>query len=666
MRAALGAIVRLDGAPLAPSELRFLAAQARLPAPGAPLLLAADTAGLIAVPVGSAAASPAPPEPDPDPQIAVVVDGTIDNRAALALQLGLPPWTAAPAGAARLLAAAYERWGDEVADHLHGDCAFLLWDRRRQRLLAARDACGQRELFYTSSGDRLCVGSQLSMVAGRPTLGDLDPEYVADFLASPDAGSARTPWKHVHRLAAGHQLTAGRQGIAIRRWWQPAPPPWPHDTPVERGVSRFQELFGDAVRHALASGGRVWAELSGGLDSSSIVCVAHDLLRAGRAAAPDFATLTYVWDESPQCDERRYTHQVVARHALRNHELRCDGLFFDQLDEECRFRNEPHFGILGAPMLAAGARLLREHQVAVLLSGARAESVVLDEQVAPVHMADHLRRGRARHLLADLLAWHRVTQMPLANLLWSHTLRPLVGRRHRASLEPPPNHLDPWVDRRFAAALQLVDRRTRPRAERRFPAVARQQQYEFLLRSEQAMARGSLDWTLEIRHPFLHRPLVELALALPWRDKLSPHEGKLVLRRAMAGLLPDALRTRVDHSGPGADLYKTLARRWPAVAPFVESSLLAQLGYVDAAALRRTAELARFGAADRFTAFLSCVAFEAWLRCHATDARPAAGATGAPSPPPAAATPPVPAEAAAPPASGARSATASQAQGPPP
>src|SRR6202035_3731698 len=73
------------------------------------------------------------------PRYDVVLDGTLDNRADLARELGAPCGDAAPDGGPRLLAAAYERWGEDCPSHLLGDFAFVLWDRRERRLFAARD-----------------------------------------------------------------------------------------------------------------------------------------------------------------------------------------------------------------------------------------------------------------------------------------------------------------------------------------------------------------------------------------------------------------------------------------------------------------------------------------------------------------------------------------------
>ncbi len=304
----------------------------------------------------------------------------------------------------------------------------------------------------------------------------------------------------------------------------------------------------------------------------------------------------------------------MEHHGLANHQIVCDDLFLDGADEESRYRNEPHFGILCHPMIRAESERLRACGVEVLLSGARAEAVVLGDWASPLHLADLLRGRRLEAFVDELLRWQRGTHRPLANLLWTFALRPLLGRRRYLRSQTDSGSLDPWVDRRFARRMNLRERAQKALACKRFYSIAQQSQYEQLVRSEQMIARGFIEWSCEIRHPFLYRPLVELALAIPWVEKVSPWEAKLLLRRSLAGRLPEMVRERRGGAGPGPAIYKAFARRWGIIEPIVRSPLLAELGFLDGKQLYRAAELARFGAAQKFVSFLSCLAFEHWLR----------------------------------------------------
>jgi asparagine synthase (glutamine-hydrolysing) len=623
MRAVIAAIVNLDGGPVEPRELEMLAARAQLPRGGRPRLSTGQGAGLLWIPahprlegqIGSAPSGP----PDGVPRAGkrcgceVVVDGALDNRVELARELGLPPEMTKPGAEPRIIAAAYERWDADCLTHLIGEFALLLWDPNGFRLLAAGDAFGMRELYYVVDTRQVRIASQLQMILPRPGLSDLDEEYAADYFVSSVSCQPSTPFKSVRRLQAGHRLIVAAGRLAVRRWWDPDPPALPGDWGEDEVVNRFRTVLAEAVERCLA-GRLAWAELSGGLDSSSIVCLAHEILARDPSRAGELATVSYVWRDTPQSDEREYQEPVVEKYGLVNHRIWCDDLFFDGAEEESRYRSQPQPGVLFHPVIRAESDLLNASGVEVLLCGTRAEAVVLEDWIPPVHLADCLRSLQLGLFTRELLRWQRGTHLPLANILLAFVLRPLFGPRRMWSFRQEAPMVRPWVDAGFASRMQMRERAQAALAPRRFRSIAQQLHYEILVRTEGLATRGSLEWTCEVRHPFIYRPLVELALAIPWQQKHSPRGSKPLLRRAMTGLLPEHVRTRRTRAGPGPAAYKAFAKRWSVIEPLVRSSLLVSMGILDRAQFHHAAQLVRFGAAESFADFLSCLSFEVWLR----------------------------------------------------
>lgn len=639
MRAVIGGIVNRDGGPIDQRELDLFAARARLPWGGKPRIQSGEGFGLVWIPAfphgeGIAAHADAGRFSGGE-RFVVFVDGTLDNRSELASELGLPPDAAAPRTEASLIAAALERWGAACAARLIGEFTFVAWDRRERRLLAARDAFGLRELFFKDDGRQIRIASQCCMILDRPALSDLDEEYVADYLAAQEPWGPATPFKAIRRLPSGHWLTVTRDRFEIRRFWEPGRPLLRYRDDAEY-AEHFRALFREAVERCLSTGGRVWADLSGGLDSSSIVCLAQEILQSDPSAAPDFATMTYVWDETPQCDERELALTVVEKYGLVNHQVKGDDRFFDGAYEEALYRNEPQHSIFCQPMMRDIAEMLRASSVPVLLCGTRAETVVLDDSMPPVHLIDLARGLRLNAFMRELMRWQRGTHVPLANIVLGCVLRPLFGKYdYLRSLRfmGNPGKPEPWVNREFARRMKLQDRARVLLPDNHFHGFAQRYQCEILMRTEQMMARGSMDWSCEIRHPFLYRPLVELALAIPWEEKMAPREAKLLLRRSLVGTLPERIRTRRGGAGPGPAMYKAFAKRWASIEPVVRSSWLVSMGYLDGAEFSRAAEQARFGAISSWVSFKSCLAFEYWLRAitgaaeeSGAEYRPAVGA----------------------------------------
>lgn len=148
------------------------------------------------------------------------------------------------------------------------------------------------------------------------------------------------------------------------------------------------------------------------------------------------------------------------------------------------------------------------------------------------------------------------------------------------------------MNRDFARRLRLRDRTRQTRGRRQFGDLTFQLQYEKLIRSEQMVPRGFTEWSCEVRHPFAYRPLVELLFEIPWEEKVCPHVGKPLLRRALTPLLPEKVRTRQGGAGPGPAAYKAYSRRWASIEPVVRSSVLVAMGYLDGSEFERSAETA--------------------------------------------------------------------------
>lgn len=135
-----------------------------------------------------------------------------------------------------------------------------------------------------------------------------------------------------------------------------------------------------------------------------------------------------------------------------------------------------------------------------------------------------------------------------------------------------------------------------------------------IVRSEQLIHRGYVDWSLEVRYPFLYKPLVEFCFAVPWEIKHRPGEHKSLLRLGLEGVLPERVRQRRSWTGPTTAAFKTLVRSRRFLDDLASSSYLVELGVFDRDEWLHALRLARQGHCDNFVALTSCMAFEYWLR----------------------------------------------------
>ncbi len=545
-----------------------------------------------------------------------VLDGTIDNCEELSVDLKGDIASRHGQDTLRLLIAGYAKWGRDLPKHLTGEFAMILWDRLESCLFAARDPFGVRPLFYSIQEDEVVLGSQLRQVLEPAAISfeALDKEYIADLLAWPLAFGERTAFRQVKRLKAGHVLLASRGRIDISPYWDLEANEEIQHWSDEQCYLEFRNLFEDAVSAYMKTGGRVWAELSGGLDSSSIVSMASRLSPCNSEIESHLNTVTFTWPKTPQCDEQAWAKVAIGECHLRGHFISGEGQFFFGALEEAKFRDDPHFGLLCSPLQKSEAELLTCAGVDVLLSGARAESVVLQEDQYPYHLSDLARAWKIGQLIKELVGWQRHLAVPYLGVLYAYVLRPLLRPSKRPTSWARSVTVPPWVTRGFCESLELEQRASRWRRPRRYRRSSQQVQYEMLRRSDEAAPLGYLGWSVEVRYPFLYRPLAEFAFSVPWQAKIAPGSDKRLLREGMEGILPQRIRHRHDWKSPNYSAYRTLVRNWGEVGLSAKGSHLVALGVFDREKWDAALHRARYGGCDDFATLTSSMALELWLQ----------------------------------------------------
>ena len=466
--------------------------------------------------------------------LAVVFDGRIDARDDLVRALGAPLATSD----AELAARAFAAWGDDAPAHILGDFAIAVWNRRERRLTLARDRFGVRPLYFARDGESVVAMSDLAALLAAGDLGaTLDDEVIEDFLLFGCAlDETRTSFARIRRVAPAHVAVFDARGMRHTRYWSlkavAAPP---HSETVEA----FREVFGRAVADR-ARGGRVALSLSGGVDSTA---VATTLARVRPGAT---SAVTAGYEELVQDDDHRYAVRAAAALRIPHHFLASDryALFERWDDPHCRGL-EP----VDTPLRAAFIDLMRllGDRGPVIMTGQGADAVLY---ASHGYFIDLLKRGRIDRVLREALGY-ALTRRRLPPLLFrSHLMRTL----HLTSDEPPfPRWMRPQLRDRWREHWAWRGRALHP--ARPEAAVLVQQPLW-----SSAFQSYDVAWTgvrAELAVPFFDTRVVEFLFSLP----PMPHfADKDIVRRAMAGALPDDVRLRPKRP-LGADPAAVLLRR---------------------------------------------------------------------------------------------------------
>ena len=217
---------------------------------------------------------------------------------------------------------AYETWGDDCVEHLIGDFAFAMWDRRSQRLFCARDHFGVKPFFYARAGNSFIFSNTLNVLRLDPRVSDeLNETAIGDYLESGlNQDLATTAFRDIQRLPAAHTLSLTNDSITVRRYWTPAVKNEIRFRDPQAYVDRFNELLTTAIKDRLRTD-RVSISMSGGLDSTSLAAVARDLLPPPAA----IHAFTTVYDQLIPDEERRYSTLAASSLGIPIHHLSADG-----------------------------------------------------------------------------------------------------------------------------------------------------------------------------------------------------------------------------------------------------------------------------------------------------------------------------------------------------
>lgn len=522
-----------------------------------------------------------------------------------------------------IVMAAYLRWGLDFLPRLLGDFALSLWDPHDRSLLLARDPIGTRTLYYHLDDKRVLWTTDLEVLINLSEIDlAINEEYIADTLTGfPQPG--QTPYKNIHGVIPGHAAMVRHQAIEVKRFWALDPQNRIHYKTDAEYEEHFRHLFREAVRCRMRAVGVVWAELSGGLDSSSVVCMAHDLIRSGDIRASGLETVSRVYDEENRSDERVYIRPVEERIGKRGVYLREDDhRFMSPLaaDYSRTFPNmvadfvAEYYRAVDEVMDRAGAR--------VLLSGEAGDEVASAIKDPAPMFTDLLLAGKLIDLHRSLVAWCGGVNRRYFRVLRNKAiLNAIPSLRHwRSSRSLELKALNRIFDAGFFKRMDLDGRRFRNRNVYGFPDHCSQEQAASFGRSVRLISAGYYrEFTnVEFRYPFTHRPLVEFLHAIPFDQKVRPRQTRSIVRRALTGLLPPEIASRKDKGLAGPAYVRAARREWERLNSLFTEPRICAYGYVKYDALKDVVNEAREATGIKGSYVALFLPIEYWLRALET------------------------------------------------
>lgn len=491
-----------------------------------------------------------------DGRYTIVFNGEIYNYKELREELKAKGCVFISDSDTEVLLIAWETWGDACLTRLVGMFAFAVLDRSNNELTCVRDAFGIKPFFYSHENESFLFASDVrALLALKPVNPQVNWQRAYDYLVHGLYDSnEETFFDGVMQLKPGHKLVINlneKKACTPERWWKPQIAER-SDLSFEEAVQRVRENFLHSVRLHLRSDVPIGAALSGGLDSSAVVC-------AMRHVAPDqpIHTFSYIAAGSPVNEEKwvdivnghvgAHAHKMVVTPQELAHDL----------DSMIRAQGEP-FGSMSIYAQYRVYQLAKENGITVTLDGQGADEMLGGYIGFPGERVRSLLDMRhpleAFEFLGQWTQWPgRTMSMGVkAALAELTTGMPHELMRGVAGMNKTPE----WIDGQKAAEMGILSRveRFRSGSEAKGRRMIAQMKNMLIRHGLPGLLRhgdrNSMQFSVESRVPFLTIDQVEFSLSLPENYLVSDKgETKYVFRRAMEGIVPDEILLRKDKIG---------------------------------------------------------------------------------------------------------------------
>jgi len=503
------------------------------------------------------------PFEDEESGLVITADARIDNRKDLAPLLGIEDNEYV--SDSYFILKAYKKWGEKCPEELLGDFAFAIWDKNKEYLFCARDHMGVKPFYYYLSDNFFIFATEIKALFYHNIPKKLNEVMIADYVLYNFNDKKITFYKDIFRLPNAQRILITINKYKVFPYWKLKSIKEIKLDSTQEYVAKFRDIFFEAVNCRLRCQSQVGALLSGGLDSSSIVCTSDELLRTSSMRIKTFSA---VFDEVSQCDERLYINEVLSK-------TKFDSYFVhgDQISPLYKYKDffwhfdQPFF----APNLFIHWSLFEkahDNGVRVILDGFDGDTT--------------LSRSNYRYLpdLVINLSWWQLTQelkelskksdRSILNLFIQYIVWPLTPFFLRnlfirlLNIEQQRVNKFKIFNRKFIKDFTINDRYNQLYVNN-LQKVNNSREYHHL-----QLTSGSLQFLLELvdsmggaleieaRFPFFDLRLVEYSFALPPEQKYFLGWDRVIMRKSMENVLPSKIQWRPNKSGLSPNFNRAL------------------------------------------------------------------------------------------------------------
>lgn len=485
---------------------------------------------------------------EPLSEFAITADACLDNRQELACFLDIPLNTLSEFSDAFLILKAYYCWGVATPKYLLGDYAFAIWDPNNQLLFFARDPVGVKPFYFSLTGEKMVFSSTIKDILTIPNVSQqINEPYLATALHYRwYFHLQQTFYQSVQRLLPGHFMVVKRDHVHTEKYWHPDSVPDVHCSSDKGYIEKFQGILGQVVRDYLRTDLTVGTHLSGGLDSSSITVLAARELKRQCKEPPQ----VYCWQSALQSDKKSGFEHNYIESVCRQESLKPKYLSYSPSDIVSVLQRDMTQETIDGGLFRESVvqRTASTAGVRILLSGWGGDQFASHN--GATYYAFLLSQGRL------FKVWQDKMNNPFHSF-FGRALKPLLSSEARKIFPTlNPGEFIPaatqYIHPDLADRVNLL-----PNPKASCGISIREQQLRhlsttYITHRLEAWAVSAAQYGIIYRYPLLDKRVLEFVLGLPPDQFRHGKIGRLLIRNAMKGILPEDVRMNQRKDEPHA------------------------------------------------------------------------------------------------------------------
>lgn len=533
----------------------------------------------------------------------VLWNGRLDNRRELEA-LAADPFH--PHTDAEVIQKGFDRFGTGIFSRIVGDWTVSIVRQAQSELLLAKDFAGTRPLFYRVQGSCVAWSTILEpLVLSDGQLPPISEEFLAAWISSfPEVSS--TPYRGVFSVPPCSIVRINPNQVVSHKYWSLENVRKIRYRTDRQYEEHFLSVFRESVRRRLDSPTPILAELSGGMDSSSIVCMCDELCDGYVDSVTYFDSLEPGWDEIP------FAGTVEAKRRRIGHHI--------DIGPSVKIRERPWHKIppvvppslyFRTPAAEEFDTIVAHKGYRVILSGIGGDEMLGGIPTPIPELADLLLRLKAFPFLRQSFRWALVKKKSIF-ALWRSLLGSFLPSNGPAAVDLADTAV--WLTSEFRSRNHehLAFPQARFRVFGPLPSLQANAAALEILTRQISCVSSSGPSPLEWRYPFLDRDLVAFCVSIPREQLVRPGQRRSLMRRALPGIVPQEILQRKRKAYVSRGLVGMLVAHWQNLCK--ESLRLETMNIVDASSLSRSIEQASHGKDVPILPLVKTLALEYWMR----------------------------------------------------